>query len=133
MSDVNFPLTADADFDDLPRTVRREKEARAREARERTRREQTERRMEPTLGDLPSCLSRERPTPPAYGDDPVAAAVHRFDVPFLHLVTFFLKAVVAAVPALILLGVILYFAGKGLEAYYPELVRMKIMITFPGG
>jgi hypothetical protein len=136
MSDVNFPLTADADFDDLPRTVRREKEARAREAREareRARRDRDERRLEPAFGDLPSCLSRDRPAPPpVYGDEPVAAAVRRFDVPFLHLMAFFLKAVVAAIPALMLLGVILYFAGKGLEAYFPEFVRMKIMIMFPG-
>ena len=34
--------------------------------------------------------------------------------------------------AIALLGVLLYFAGKGLEAHYPDLVRMKIMITFPG-
>jgi hypothetical protein len=32
---MSIPLTADGDMEDLPRTVRREKEARAREARER--------------------------------------------------------------------------------------------------
>lgn len=136
MTDTNFPLTADSDFDDLPRTLRREKEARAREAREardRERQERDKRTMDATFGDPPSYLARTRAVPAVYGDDPVAAAVHRFDVPFLHLVGFFLKSVLAAIPALILLGVILYFAGKGLEAYYPELVRMKIMITFPGG
>lgn len=130
MTDANFPLTADSDFDDLPRTLRREKEARARAARER---ERDGRGMDAILGDPPSYLARGRPAPPIYGDDPIPASVQRFDVPFLRLVTFFLKAVLAAIPALILLGVILYFAGKGLEAYFPELVRMKIMITFPGG
>lgn len=130
MTDANFPLTADSDFDDLPRTLRREKEARAREARER---ETRERGMDSILGDPPSYLARGRSAPPIYGDDPIPASVQRFDVPFLRLVTFFLKAVLAAIPALFLLGVILYFAGKGLEAYFPELVRMKIMITFPGG
>jgi hypothetical protein len=135
MTDANFPLTADSDFDDLPRTLRREKEARARaarEARERDNQERGGRSMDATLGDPPSYLSR-RQSPVAYGDDPLPASVRRFDVPFFRLVAFFLKAVLAAIPALILLGVILYFAGKGLEAYYPELVRMKIMITFPGG
>jgi hypothetical protein len=31
MTDTNFPLSADADLDDLPRTLRREHEARARQ------------------------------------------------------------------------------------------------------
>ena len=131
MTDANFTLTADSDFDDLPRTLRREKEARAREARERERRERGERSMDVALGDPPSHLARTMPV--AYGDEPIPATVRRFDVPFLRLVFFFLKAVLAAIPALILLGVLLYFAGKGLEAYYPDLVRMKILITFPGG
>ncbi len=133
MTDANFPLTADSDFDDLPRTLRREKEARAREAREREKRERDGRGMDAILGDPPSYLARGRSAQPVYGDDPVPASVQRFDVPFFRLVTFFLKSVLAAIPALILLGGILYFAGKGLEAYFPELVRMKIMITFPGG
>jgi hypothetical protein len=138
MTDVNFPLTADSEFDDLPRTLRREKEARARAAREAREREESRERnkdrasMDATLGEPPSYLAR-RAVPVVYGDDPLPASVQRFDVPFLRLAIFFLKAVVAAIPALILLGVILYFAGKGLEAYFPELVRMKIMITFPGG
>jgi hypothetical protein len=137
MTDANFPLTADSDFDDLPRTFRRERDARAREAKEREQREKRERDgrggMDAALGDPPSYLARARTMPTVYGDDPIPASVQRFDVPFLRLVAFFLKAALAAIPALILLGVILYFAGKGLEAYYPELVRMKIMITFPGG
>ncbi|HYD16131.1 MAG TPA: hypothetical protein VEA77_07000 [Hyphomicrobium sp.] len=135
MTDANFPLTADSDFDDLPRTLRREKEKRARaarEARERDKPDRDGRTIDTTLGDPPSYLAR-RPAPVVYGDDPVPASVQRFDVPFFRLMAFFVKAVLAAIPAIFLLGVILYFAGKGLEVYYPELVRMKIMITFPGG
>lgn len=132
MTDTNFPLTADSDFDDLPRTLRREKEARAREARERRERERGG-HMDASLGEPPSYLGRTRAAPAAYGEEPVAATVRRFDVPLTHLVGFFLKCVVAAIPALILLGVILYFAGKGLEAFFPDLVRMKILIAFPGG
>jgi len=143
MTDVNFPLTADSDFDDLPRTLRREREARARQAREAKEREQRERDGRSSassgsmsaapLGDPPAYLSRGRAMPQMYGDEPMPASVQRFDVPFGRLALFFLKAVIAAIPALILLGVILYFAGKGLEAYFPELVRMKILITFPSG
>ena len=137
MTDVNFPLTADSDFDDLPRTLRRERDARAREAKEREQREREARSSSSNsmsaapLGDPPAYLSRGRALPQMYGDDPMPASVQRFDVPFVRLALFFLKAVIAAIPALILLGVILYFAGKGLEAYFPELVRMKILITFP--
>lgn len=133
MTDANFPLTADSDFDDLPRTLRRERDARAREAREREQRAREGRGMDAALGDPPSYLSRGRSTPTSYDSEPVAASVRSFDVPFGRLVVFFLKAALAAIPALVLLGVVLYFAGKGLEAYFPELVRMKIMITFPGG
>ncbi|HRQ27329.1 hypothetical protein [Hyphomicrobium sp.] len=135
MTDANFALTADSDFDDLPRTLRRERALRDREARERKAREERE-RDGPSLdrlGEPPSYLARSFPPPVAYGDDPIPASVQRFDVPFVKLAAFFLKAVLAAIPALILLGVILYFAGKGLEAYFPDLVRMKILISFPGG
>ena len=133
MTDTNLPLTADSDFDDLPRTFRREKEARARAAREARERDKQGRegRTMDALGDPPAYLAR-RPSPVVYGDDPLPASVQRFEVPFLRLVMFFLKAALAAIPAIALLGVLLYFAGKGLEAYYPDLVRMKIMITFPG-
>jgi hypothetical protein len=129
MSDANFPLTADSEFDDLPRTLRREKEARAREARERGR------AMDASMGSAPSYMGHghTRPAPVMYGDEPVAAAVQRFNVPFFHLVGFFLKCALAAIPALVLLGALLYFASKGLEAYYPDLIRMKIMISFPTG
>lgn len=149
-----------AGFDDLPRTLRREHEARAREAREREvkereardretrerenreQREAKEARKEPSMSReaeggayeaAPSYLRRDTRSPYGYGDEPVPAAVMRFDVPFFRLALFFLKAVLAAVPALILLGTMLWFAGKGLQAYFPELVHMKILITFPNG
>jgi hypothetical protein len=56
--------------------------------------------------------------------------VQAFDVPFTHLMRFCVKAVLAAIPALILLGVILWFAGAGLQALFPQLVKMKILIGF---
>jgi len=143
MTDTNVDLTADAEMDDLPRTFRREREARAREAREREARER-EARERPAdartrerdsgFSGAPAYLGREQSrVPHVYGDDPISASVTHFDVPFFRLMGFFLKAVFAAVPALIVLGVMLWFAGKGLAVYYPELVRMKIMITFPNG
>ena len=138
---TNADLAAESDLDDLPRTLRREREARAREAREREARERQAREREPVMSRegegsgysaVPAYIGpRSGGVPFVYGDDPMPAAVTRFDVPFLRLVGFFLKAVIAAIPALVLLGTILWFAGKGLEAYFPELVRMKILISFP--
>ncbi len=46
---------------------------------------------------------------------------------------FFLKAVLAAIPALILLGALIWFAGDMLQKFFPELIKMKISITFPNG
>jgi hypothetical protein len=144
------------DNDDLPRTFRREKEAREREAREREAKEReaqarvaAERQAKdrqsrdrpavaaPTLSTAPEAFA---PGPQVYADPaqqpditdmPYPASVRRFDVPFIHLMTFFLKAVLAAIPALILLGVILWFAGSALQAVFPDLVKMKILISFP--
>lgn len=127
---MNLPLTADGDMDDLPRTVRREKEARMREARERE--------------AIAAGLAAPHPEPmgyaaspsdgyaSAYGqDDTYPATVKSIDVPFFRLVAFFLKAVIAAIPALLLLGVILWLAGQALETAFPELLKMKILISFP--
>ena len=130
MTDTNFPLSADSDLDDLPRTLRREHEARAREARER----EEQRRRDAPPADAPRYLG---------GDDNYAAeriaaelppgTVTRIEVPFFRLMAFFLKAVIAAIPALILLGVILWFGGQLLQTFYPELVKMRILISFPNG
>jgi len=124
----SFPLTADGDMDDdLPRTLRREKEARAREARERE----------------ASGLAAPAPDPVGYAasDDAYAsayaiqdaypAAVRAIEVPFFRLMLFFIKAVFAAIPALILLAVLLWLGGQALEAAFPELLKAKILITFP--
>jgi hypothetical protein len=58
--------------------------------------------------------------------------VTRIDVPFMRLMFFFLKAVVAAIPALILLTAILWAGGQLLEKFYPDIIKMKILISFPG-
>jgi hypothetical protein len=123
------------DTDDLPRTLRREKEARAREARERAARE---RAAAPSLSTgILDDYSRPQPQiyrsaedEPRIGNAPVAATVRAFDVPFPRLVTFFLKAVIAAIPAMLLLGIILWFIGTGLEMVFPQLIKMKILIGF---
>lgn len=159
MSNADFVLTADAEFDDLPRTLRRERDAREKEKRDRQDRERAERgQKERTARDdgdrkempLPRGLraadtlsadglgadslraprqheATNSPAPTAYP----SATVKRFDVPFIHMMMFLLKAVVAAVPALILLGAILWGMGQVVKAFFPWLLQMQIYIQFP--
>jgi hypothetical protein len=118
MAEPHFSSTAD---DDLPRTLRREKEARQREALGRSL-------------DTPAYRAQETeeygyPATAQPGNEHVT--VSRFDVPFFRLMLFFIKAVFAAIPALILLGALLWLAGDLLMAYFPQLVKMQIIIKVP--
>ena len=54
------------------------------------------------------------------------ATVTAIDMPFLGLMTFFIKAVFAAVPALIMLTALLWLFGQGLQSFFPQLLKMKI-------
>lgn len=129
MADPDFPLMADDEMDDLPRTLRRERAAREREAMGRD---------GGGLGDGRAAPAPElgAPMDPHYGaagyeEEPMPAEVQRLNIPFLHMMVFFIKAVLAAVPALILLGAIIWGAGEILQHYFPWLVKMKIVILFP--
>jgi hypothetical protein len=110
-------LTITAEEDDLPRTIRREREARDREARERA-------AVVPTG---PTVLERSGD----YRMPAPAATVTGFDVPFGKLMLFFIKAVFAAIPALLLLTVLLWLFGQGLQSAFPQLLKMKILIYVP--
>lgn len=132
MTDINYALGLDSS-DDLPRTVRREKEARERELREREAAAETEPRG-PSLSAATLAPDYESHAPAyhaAAAEPPVAASVTRLDIPFLRLVAFFMKAVFAAIPALLLLAGLLWAAGHLLRLYFPELVKMQILIYFP--
>lgn len=120
MTNMNFPLAADSNLDDLPRTLRREHEARAREA-------------QAAAASIPPQFAPRQETyeAPSQAVEAAVGTVTRFDVPFLHLVTFFLKAALAAIPALLLLGALLWLVGQALEEIFPELIKMKILISFP--
>ena len=140
MSDSNFALPDTND--DLPRTLRREREARDRETKEREARErearakaERERLAEETYGRpepvyAPSAAATEFEPMPASG---TGITVTRLDIPFLHLVGFFLKAVLAAVPAIIVLVAILWGIGHLLQVYFPQLIKMQILVWFPNG
>jgi len=126
MNDGKYPPLTDS-VDDLPRTLRRE-----RESRERAQREQL-------AASAPAHNSAYRqPEAQSYAATDYAeateaypAVVTRFNVPFLSLMLFFIKAVLAAIPALILLAAILYGSGLALKAYFPWLVQTEILIRIP--
>ncbi len=134
MAQIDYPLSADEGPDDLPITLRRERDAREREARERAARE----RGEPDFGDGSAAdyggtqaAAGHGPARAQYSDAPVAAVVKRFDVPFFRLMFFFLKAAVAAIPAIVLLVGLVVLAVSALQTYFPWLMKLQIFIHFP--
>ena len=108
---------SDMGTDDLPRTLRREREARERNA--------------PPMSAPPAAGSYVPEPAWGGGGEAQPANVTAINVPFVRLVLFFLKAVLAAIPALILLGVILWTAGHLLTTFFPWLVKVQILIRLP--
>lgn len=122
MAEPTLSMTAD---DDLPRTIRRERENREREAREREARERQAREkhtapmplLDPMTGDL------ALPAP--------SVTVTAFDVPFARLAAFFMRAAFAAIPALLVVMAFLWVFGQALQTFFPQLLKMKILIYMP--
>ena len=113
MPEPTFSMTAD---DDLPRTIRRERDARERQAREREARER-----EAATASVPS-IEREGD----FGMPAPRSTVTDIDVPFFRLMMFSIKAVFAAIPAMVALIALLWLFGQGLQSFFPQLVKMKI-------
>lgn len=149
MAELNFSALNDDANDDLPRAFRREKEARAKEAMERAARERAA--AGPTLSmgsETPQNIRPDvaprttvpvpqigpsadiRPAEALSNDVGMPATVKRFDVPFGHLVRFFLKCAVAAIPAMIVLGISLWLLGAISTVLFPDLVKLKILVGF---
>lgn len=116
------------DHDDLPRTLRRE-----RDAREAARQAQQHAAAGSAFGDPgPDAPEFIGPADHAASYGLVLpGTVTRLEVPFGHLVWFFLKAVLAAIPALILLTLLLFAGGKVLQAFFPALRHFEIVIKTP--
>ena len=125
MTDANFSLMMDEALDDLPRTVRRERDA------QRAAREDEERKRAAKL-TYGFAAGARRDDYDGGEPDAMPAVVTRFDVPFVRLMLFYIKAVFAAVPALIILGGLLWLAGDVMRTLFPWLVKMQILIRFPG-
>ena len=129
--------------DDLPRTFRREREAREREAREReaaqgpaghgasAQVQPLHAGMTRDFGPAPQDFGPATAPDPQYASPGLAGTVSRIEVPFLHLVVFFLKAVIAAIPALILLTLLLFAGGQMLKAFFPNLRHFEIVVRSP--
>lgn len=115
MADRNMTLD-EAGLDDLPRTLRRQ-----REAKERAGRDTPPSQFVEQHEAQHSAHWETRP-------EPVPAIVRAIEVPFFRLVLFFLKAVIAAIPALILLTAILFAGGQLLKSYLPGLRHFEIEI-----
>jgi hypothetical protein len=112
MSEPAFTFAAD---DDLPRTLRREREARERQARE----------------QIVVSMAVPADERSGFAFAAPAATVTDFDVPFAKLVGFFLKAVLAGIPALLLLTTLLWLVGQGLQTFFPQLLKLKVLIYLP--
>ena len=140
MTDTSFQTGGD---EDLPRTVRQQKEARARDQMAREILNTPRAAFGATTGTRAGAASSishldtdyrggefpSHPTSPP-GEYPLTT-VSRLQIPFLHMVGFFLKAVVAAIPALLLLTLILWAGGQFAKHFMPWLVQAQINITFP--
>lgn len=113
-----------APADDLPRTLRREREARERAGQ---------------LGLHSSGSAAGSLGPQAYVPEPTLSenfvvsgnTVTDIKVPFLRLMLFCIKLVFAAIPALLLLGAILWAIGHLLMTFFPWLVKLQILIRVP--
>jgi hypothetical protein len=108
--------------DDLPRTLRREREARERAGLTSS---------VPPLGAAPSPAGYV--PEPAVSDGLVMSGGTVTDVriPFFRLMMICLKLVFAAIPALMVLGGILWLAGHLLMTFFPWLVKLQILIRVP--
>ena len=114
MPEPTLSMTVD---DDLPRTIRREREARDREARER--------QAAAAAPVLPREVDGE------FELRAPAATIVDFDVPLGKLAMFFVRAVFAAIPALLVLMALLWVLGHTLQTFFPQLLKMKILIYMP--
>jgi hypothetical protein len=142
MVDARSATLAD---DDIPMTFKRAREAKEREERDAREREARERPQRAAtfedrasvegpsggFGPLDDGRNGGRASAEADGPRGHRAVVTAFEVPFFRLAFFLVKVVLAGIPALLLLTALLWLFGQALAIYAPELLQMRILITFP--
>jgi len=116
--------------DDLPRTLRRERELRERGID----------RNSVRTGDsapfaaMPSPRLDNSALPELQRTDDVVIqgnVVTDIQIPFFRLMWLCFKLLFAAIPALVLLGCLMWLAGHLLISYAPWLVKMQVLIRVP--
>jgi len=116
--------------DDLPRTLRRARDERdARERDANGHRIPSSLRAATGAASAQATQAGDATLQTSKGD---GVTVTRLNVPFGNLVAFFMKAVFAALPALLVLMIVLWTMGEVLQRYFPWLLKMRILIQFPG-
>ncbi|MEM9359394.1 MAG: hypothetical protein AAGB04_24690 [Pseudomonadota bacterium] len=111
MAEPRFSMTAE---EDLPRTLRREKEAREREAQDRDAPPQSVSQPDDDYDYVEEI---------AY--DPEGVTVTRLDISFFHLMLFFIKAAFAAIPAMIIFVAVCILIGETLQSQLPWLRQFE--------
>ena len=117
--------------DDLPRTLRRERDAREREREQRDRDAAMAAQAQPyPQPGFPSqdYGRQDYPSADAY-PMPGSGVVNRLEIPFTHLVWFFIKAVFAAIPALLLLTALMFAGGQALKMFFPWARHFEIKVN----
>ncbi len=119
--------------DDLPRTLRRERDAREREREQRDRDAAMAAQAQPypQPGYQAQDYGRQDYANADAYPMPGSGVVNRLEIPFTHLVWFFVKAVFAAVPALLLLAALLFGGGLVLKYQFPWLRHFEIIVRSP--
>ena len=115
MSEPQLSMTDD----DLPRTLRRERDAQQARARAAS-------NPFPAATELGSVPDYMADAPSGQG-----VTVSALDIPFGRLVSFFIKAAFAAIPGLLVLAALILGLGKILSLFFPALVKMQILIHCP--
>jgi hypothetical protein len=123
--------------DDLPRTFRREREARDRAAAAAQAPQPPQYHPDPATQGYGAQVYGAQPAytaQPAFDhDDRSDGVVRKFRVPFLSLVAFFMKAAVAAIPGLFLLAGLLWGASYVMQKMSPggPVKEITFKITLP--
>ena len=123
MADPHF-----AGDDDLPRALRRERDSREREQREREAAMAAQHQPYPQSGYGTDMSHQDYANPDQASLYPIAGSgvVNRLEIPFLHLVWFFMKAVFAAIPAVLLLIALLWGGSQIVKRLRPELMQFEV-------
>ncbi|MEM9030342.1 MAG: hypothetical protein AAGC70_18440 [Pseudomonadota bacterium] len=123
MAEPELKMPSENDETDLPRTLRR--------ARAEKERQESEATQPPTGAPTAGTHAARTGTDAGEFDAGYIAdevVVTDINIPFLRLMAFLIKATLAAIPALIILTLLLIGVGQALKAYFPSLRQAVVTI-----